>query len=656
MFKFLFPHYSRCNARFLAALIAMSATVGAQQQSPAQFHLQESSIADIQRAILAKKITSVGLVDLYLKRIKAYNNACVSEPMGILGPITTIPHARQVNALSTLNLRPPARKTWGFDERKARSMTDMDDNNPKMPDALEVAAAQDRQFKQTGKLVGPLHGVVMAIKDQYDTFDMRTTSGADVQYANDRPPEDATFVRRLRDAGAIILAKANLAEYATDGARSSFGGTFCNPYDTEREPGMSSAGSAASVAANLVTCAIGEETVVSIRWPASVNSLVGLAPTEELVSRKGMMGAGLSMRTGPICRNVQDAAKILDVIAGYDAKDELTAFSIGRKPAQAYVSSAAAKRLDGVRIGVIREYMSKKLFAKADEESIDIVDRAIDDLRKLGATIVDPGPEGALFQGCIARYAPELLNSAFTRQYRDLFPVDTAGLPQSDQLTTLLNLHADPARAPQTLSLRSLNTPAVAGEGKYMMNRYLEERGDANIKTGADLISKARFYEDPNFPDRKQARQAAERATVLDTSARLQTRFAFQNLLLQCMQEQRLDALVSPMSTVPPRKLTAPREPNANGRAPIGWSFIGQQGFPAITVPAGFTTEIWDRVRDANGGTRLVGPVKANLPVGVDFIARPFDEAMLFRIASAFEAATRHRRPPPDFGPVPGEP
>jgi amidase len=644
------------NARFLVALIAVSATVRAQQQSPAKFHLQDASIADIQRALVAKKITTVGLVELYLKRIKTYNNTCVSEPMGILGPITTIPHARQVNALSTLNLRPPARKTWGFDERKARSMTDMDDNNPKMPDALEVAAAQDRQFKQTGKLVGPLHGVVMAIKDQYDTFDMRTTSGADVQYANDRPPEDATFVRRLRDAGAIILAKANLAEYATDGARSSFGGTFCNPYDTEREPGMSSAGSAASVAANLVTCAIGEETVVSIRWPASVNSLVGLAPTEELVSRKGMMGAGLSMRTGPICRNVQDAAKILDVIAGYDAKDELTAFSIGRKPAQAYVSSAAAKRLDGVRIGVIREYMSKKLFAKADEESIDIVDRAIDDLRKLGATIVDPGPEGALFQGCIARYAPELLNSAFTRQYRDLFPVDTAGLPQSDQLTTLLNLHADPARAPQTLSLRSLNTPAVAGEGKYMMNRYLEERGDANIKTGADLISKARFYEDPNFPDRKQARQAAERATVLDTSARLQTRFAFQNLLLQCMQEQRLDALVSPMSTVPPRKLTAPREPNANGRAPIGWSFIGQQGFPAITVPAGFTTEIWDRVRDANGGTRLVGPVKANLPVGVDFIARPFDEAMLFRIASAFEAATRHRRPPPDFGPVPGEP
>jgi amidase len=646
----------RSRVRVLAALIAAGATVGAQQQSSAPFHLQEASIADIQRALMAKKITSVGLVQLYLRRIKTYNNTCVSQPMGILGPIATIPHAGQVNALSTLNLRPPTRKTWGFDERKARSMTDVEDNNPNMPDALEVATAQDRQLRQTGKLVGPLHGVVMAIKDQYDTFDLRTTSGADVQYANDRPPEDATFVKRLRDAGAIILAKANLAEYAVDGARSSFGGTFCNPYDTEREPGMSSAGSAASVAANLVTCAIGEETVVSIRWPASVNSLVGLAPTEELVSRKGMMGAGLSMRTGPICRNVQDAAKILDVIAGYDPKDELTAFSIGRKPAQPYRNSATAQRLDGVRIGVIREYMAKKLFSKADEESIDIIEHAIGDLRKLGAVIVDPGPEGELFQGCIARYAPELLNSAFARQYRDMFPVDAAGRPQSDQLAALLDLHADPTRVPQRLSLRSLNTPAVEGEGKYMMNRYLQERGDANIKSNADLISKARFYEDPNFPDRKQARQAAERSTVLDTSARLQTRSAFQNLLLQCMQEQRLDALVSPMSTVPPRKLTAPREPNANGRAPIGWSFIGQQGFPAITVPAGFTAEIWDRVRDGNGGTSLVGPIKANLPVGVDFIARPFDEAMLIRIASAFEAATRHRKPPPDFGPVPGEP
>jgi amidase len=643
-------------AAILTAVLAASLSVGAQQAAPTRFHLQDASVADIQRAIIAKQITSVALVELYLKRIKVYNNTCVSEPMGILGPITTIPHARHINALSTLNLRPSSLKAWGFDERKARSMTDAIDNDPNMPDALEVAASQDRHFKQTGRLVGPLHGVVMAIKDQYDTFDLRTTSGADAQYANDRPPADATFVKRLRDAGAIILAKANLAEYATDGARSSFGGTFCNPYDTEREPGMSSAGSATSVAANLVTCAIGEETVVSIRWPASVNSLVGLAPSQNLVSRKGMIGAGLNMRTGPICRNVQDAAKILDVIAGYDPKDETTVFTIGRRPPQRYVSFATSQRLDGVRIGVIREYMARKLFSQADQESIDIVEHAIDDLRKLGATIVDPGPEGALFQSCISRYAPELLNSAFTRQYRELFPIDAGGQPQSDQIATLLDMHTDTARVPQTISLRSLNGLGVPGEDKYEINKYLQERGDANIKTNADLIAKAKFYDDPNFPNRKQGRQAAERATMLDTSGRVQTRVALQTLFLQCMEEQHLDALVSPMSTVPPRKLTAPREPNTNGRSPIGWSLIGQQGFPAITVPAGFATQIWDRVPDASGDTRLIGPVAANLPVGVDFIARPFNEAMLFRIASAFEAATRHRKPPREFGPLPGEP
>jgi amidase len=644
------------NAVILIGLAVVNAT-GEGQRPPARFHLQEATIDGIQQAIRSGQITTAGLVELYLKRINAYNGACVNEPQGILGPVTTKPRAGQINALSTLNLRPAARKKWGFDERKARSLTDTIDQNPNMPDALEVAAAQDRQFKQTGRLVGPLHGVVMSIKDQYDTFDLRTTSGADAEYANDRPPDDATFVKRLRDAGAIILAKANLAEYAVDGARSSFGGTFCNPYDTEREPGMSSAGSATSVAANMVTCAIGEETVVSIRWPAAVNSLVGLAPTQELVSRDGMMGAGLNMRTGPICRTVRDAAKILDVIAGYDPRDEMTVLSLPRKPSQSYASAAAGQRLDGVRIGVIREYMSKKLFSKADEESIDIVERAIADLRKLGATIVDPGPEGALFQSCIARFAPELLNSAFVRQYQQLFPVNPAGQPESDHIATLLAMHADPGKVPQNLSLRSLGGGVGAqGEGKYMINRYLQERGDSNIKSNADLITKAKFYQDPNFPDRKQAREAAERASVLDTAGRLQIRFALQTMLLQCMQEQRLDALVSPMSTIPPRKLTAPREPAANGRTPIGWSMFGQQGFPAITVPAGFTTEVWDRLRDGNAGSRLVGPVQARLPVGVDFIARPFDERILFRIASAYEAATKRRVPPPDFGPVPGEP
>jgi Asp-tRNA(Asn)/Glu-tRNA(Gln) amidotransferase A subunit family amidase len=635
-------------------VLALGGAAGHAQRPAFQVH--EATIADLQRAIQNRRVTTVAVVEQYLRRIKAYNGTCVNEPQGILGPVTTIARAGQINALSTLNLRPAARERWGFDARKARSLTDAADAAADMPDALETAAAQDRALARTGMLVGPLHGVVIAIKDQYDTKDMRTTSGADAQYANDRPPDDATFVARLRDAGAIVLAKANLAEYAVDGARSSFGGTFCNPYDTEREPGMSSAGSATAVAANLVTCGIGEETVVSIRWPASVNSLVGLAPTKELVSTDGMIGAGLNMRVGPICRTVQDTARILDVIAGYDSKDEYTALSTGRTPRTTYLASTLAstgvRSLAGLRIGVVREYLNRTLLARADEESIDLVERAVATLRKLGATVVDPGPEGALFQRCIARSAPELLSAAFARQYRQLFPVDAAGQPQGDQIATLVDLRANPARVPEALTLRNLGGGfGAAGEDKYMINRYLRERGDANIKTNADLIAKATFYTDPNFPNRRAAREQAERANALDTSARMHSRFALQTLLTQCMQEQTLDALVTPMSTVPPRKLLSPREPASNGRTAIGWSMFGQQGFPVITVPAGFTTSVWDRERVGND-TRLIGPIPAALPVGVDFIARPFGEPLLFRIAAAYEAATRHRRPPEDFGPL----
>ena len=169
-------------------------------------------------------------------------------------------------------------KEWGFDARKARSLTDKVDSDPKMPDALEIAAAQDREFAKTGKLVGPLHGVVMAIKDQYDTFDMRTTSGGDTcRMRTIVRPKIPRSCERLRAAGAIILAKSNLGEYASGIPRSSFGGTFCNPYDTERSPRGSSSGSGSAVGANLVTCSIAEESGSSIRGPASAASAVGIA-------------------------------------------------------------------------------------------------------------------------------------------------------------------------------------------------------------------------------------------------------------------------------------------------------------------------------------------------------------------------------------------
>src|SRR5262252_2578135 len=217
---------------------------------------QEATIADIHRAIQAKELTATELVGLYLKRIEAYNGQCVKGDVDaggfVLGDIEPIGHAGKVGALITLNCI------------GKRSKTDAADSDRNMPDALETARGLDDEFAQTRRLKGPLHGVVFAIKDQFDTFDMRSTSGAATACANDRPPGDAEIVARLRAAeivarlraaGAIILAKSNMGEYAS-GDRSTYGGTTCNPYDTSRSAGRSSGGSGAAVAANLVTCAI----------------------------------------------------------------------------------------------------------------------------------------------------------------------------------------------------------------------------------------------------------------------------------------------------------------------------------------------------------------------------------------------------------------
>ena len=631
---------------------------GPAQEQTTQFQIEETTIAEIQAAILRGELTSTQVVELYLARIKAYNGTCVDQPEGILGAITTIPRAGKVNALITLNLRPAERVSRGFDERKARSMTDAADDDVAMPDALEVAAQQDAYLASTGSLIGPLHGVVMAIKDQFDTFDMRTTPGADAFYANDRPPRDAVFVQRLRDAGAIILAKANMGEYAAGGVtgvRSSFGGTNCNAYDTERDPGASSGGSGNSVSANLVTCAIGEETGTSVREPAKNNGVVGLAPTRELVSADGMMQRGITTRVGPICRTVEDVARVLDAYAGFDPRDELTAFSVGRRPSQPYQSFAHEERLDGVRIGVVREYMDRDLFTIADAETIDIVERAIEDLRALGATVIDPGPQGALFQDAVDKYSPVWRNQLFVRQFSEQFAEG------SDHLPLLVDMFFDPSLVPHDSvgrpSMRNLGRGrGGAGGTRYNMNVYLRERGDANIRSLTDLIEKANFWDDPIIRNRKEGLQNADTAKTLATARALQDRFTVQTVVLQVFAELDLDAVIYPTGNVPPAILTNPQEPNKNNRPSGVWTYINSRGFPAITVPAGFTTQIYDRVRDstATDSTRLVGPVRARLPVGIDFLARPFGEPTLFRIASAYEAGTNHRIPPSGFGPPPG--
>jgi Asp-tRNA(Asn)/Glu-tRNA(Gln) amidotransferase A subunit family amidase len=624
----------------------------------ARFQIEEATISEIQAGILTGELTSTRVVELYLNRIKAFNGTCVDQPEGILGAITTIPRAGKINALITLNLRPAERLSREFDERTARSMTHAADDDPGMPDALEVAAEQDAYFASTGELIGPLHGVVMAIKDQFDTFDMRTTSGADAFYANDRPPRDATFVQRLRDAGAIILAKANMGEYAAGsvtGTRSSFGGTNCNAYDTERDPGASSGGSGNSVAANMVTCAIGEETGTSVREPAKNNNVVGLAPTRELVSADGMMQRGITTRVGPICRTVEDVARVLDAYAGFDPRDEVTAFSMGRRPSQPYQSFANEERLDGVRIGVVREYMDLDAFTIADAETIEITERAIEDLRALGATVIDPGPEGALFQDAVDKYSTVWRSEPFIDQFSEQFAEG------ADHLPLLVDMFFEPSLVQHDSAgrpnMRNLGGGGGGGAGgtRYNMNVYLRERGDASIRSLTDLIEKANFWDDPIMQDRKESLQRADSAKTLATAGSLQTRFAVQTIVMQVFAELDLDAVVYPTGNVPPAILTSPQEPFKSNRSPGTWTYINSRGFPAITVPAGFTTQVYDRVRDvtAPDSTRLADPVPARLPVGIDFLARPFGEPTLFRIAGAYEAITNHRMPPPDFGPLP---
>jgi amidase len=315
--------------------------------------------------------------------------------------------------------------------------------------------------------------------------------------------------------------------------------------------------------------------------------------------------------------------------------------------------------LNGLRIGVIREHMDKKAFTEADVEAIDVTERAITDLRRLGATIVDPGTGGALFQGCIDKYVPLYRNRVFIEQYPKIFPADANGKPSTDRVAQLVDMFFDPSLVPAGSTIRNIGAASNAGMSKYMVNRYLKERGDANIKSLRDLIDKSSFYRDirpeAGFIDRKAALEDTNSSLTLDMANVFQDRLAYQQVVLQCMAQENLDALVSPAGNIPAYILGAPIEPPLAGRTNSVWGLLGQHGFPTLSVPAGFTTHVFDRVRDAtaDGGTRLMVPVPAKLPLGIMFFGRPFSEPTLFRIASAYEAATKHRLPPPDFGPVP---
>jgi amidase len=308
------------------------------------FRLQEATIDDIHSAFRLGEITCRRLVELYLARIDAYDKS---------GP--------ELNSILTVN-----------------------------PRALDEAERIDRSFEGNGEFVGPLHGIPVLVKDQVETAGIRTTFGS-AAFEDYVPEEDATAVRRLREAGALILAKTNLPDFATSWfAYSSAGGETKNPYALDRDPGGSSSGTGAAVAANLGAVGIGEDTGGSIRVPSSFDNLVGVRVTTGLISRKGMSPLVVFQDTaGPMTRTVKDAAILLDALVGYDPEDPFTAAATLARDAGSYAEDLSEGSLRRARIGIVRE-----AFGPGDDPNSSqvngVVEEALEAMRGAGAEIVDP--------------------------------------------------------------------------------------------------------------------------------------------------------------------------------------------------------------------------------------------------------------------------
>ncbi|MCX5756015.1 MAG: amidase family protein [Gemmatimonadetes bacterium] len=332
--------------RALAALLVLplyavtaplAAPKPAAQRTVMPFEVTEASAGDLQRAMTAGQVTSTQLVDSYLARIAAYDHA---------GP--------SINAMLRLNSRARAEAVALDAERKA------------------------------GKVRGPMHGIPIVLKDNYDTKDMITSAGS-LALANHRPKSDAFVVAKLREAGAIIIGKTNLHELASGiTSISSLGGQTLNPYDLSRCPGGSSGGTGAAVTASFAPIGWGTDTCGSIRIPAAFASLFGLRPTQGLYSRDGIVPLSFTQDTpGPLARTVSDLALGLDITAGADPNDPQTQLS-ARRPKVSFRDSLRADALRGARIGIFRPY-----FRDAEADIADTVRSAINAMRALGATVVE---------------------------------------------------------------------------------------------------------------------------------------------------------------------------------------------------------------------------------------------------------------------------
>jgi amidase len=616
------------------------------------------------------------------------------------GMVVGIPNAGQVNALATLNIRGERSVTCKAECDARPSSGPLPASCPKacdafrqQPDALERAAELDTKYGRHPDLKAmPMYCVAFSFKDVYDTADMRSTGGADVNYAMDAPPRDATIVAELRSKGAIIYAKANLDEYNAGsgdpggtadvtargygaGARSTWGGAACNPYDTARETGGSSSGSAASVAANLVECSMCEETGGSCRQPAWRNNIVALVTTKGLIPYGGAIGADPYLdRAGIQCRTVTDAARVLDALKdptrGYfDPRDIYTALPKGLISQQPYASYAigpvvnATKPLAGMRIGIVREYMVRH--TSNDAAMSDLVNAEIKQVLRdrLGAELVesfdplypdDPSVPNMTynFQQALAEILPFHMP-----EYLQKAPGGGRGVTTRDDMVKAAEGQAP---WPDQLNMRSVNNPGAAASFGFNLAQYLLRRGDARVKDWASLNANAKYFSASRVAAMKNWENKVD-ITSAGMAQNIKMREVLRLVILKVMRQNNVDVLVNPTTTIPPARIGYAGQPQVNSR-PIGrFSTSANVGIPEITVPAGFNTIIYEPdyvlnpaktsyLSAANNDRRST--LEFPLPVGMSFWAAPGDEDVVIKAAAAYEAATRHRKPPSAFGAV----
>jgi amidase len=468
--------------RLLAALVIAHVSLSPTARA-ASFDLSTATVADINAAFDAGTLTSEKLTQLYLARIEAYDKA---------GP--------KINAVITLN-----------------------------PDALATARALDAERKTKGPR-SPLHGIPVVLKDLFDTKDLPTSAGF-LPLKNSRPIHDATVVKRLRDAGAIILAKVNMSDWfgvPKDGDQSTVLGRTLNPYNLELTPGGSSGGTGASLAAVFAQVGLGTETGVSIRNPTANNSLVGLAPSRGLIPRTGQVMTSFTQeRCGPMARSVYDVAALTDIVAGFDAEDLLTITAPGNMPKGSYTQFLDKDGLKGARIGVFRD-----LFRKGPKhaEGTALVEAAIADMKSAGAIVVDQVSLGI-----------------------DLFNLlDTHG-----GLRT--NYH----------------------EAQFSYDLYFRRLGpDAVIKNMDELVALGELVK-PNI--RRGYAEFRSLTHHADYLARRDMQESLRDGLVALMDKYKLDALVYPFKTLPPEPHLAERVPEKDN--PLS----SVTGLPALLVPTGYT-------------------------------------------------------------------